>query len=370
MATKEQRKQKQKIARERQKNNREKNKQKIFEENQIPLDFSKISKIDGIKAYVLLILDEIISDMKNGENNDINILKVASYLKKFAMEPEKMYYNYLRNNKDIYTLEEIKRAKILSRKTEYRLNTTERALLKARMEIQCNEYGFSSVYKAIDYGALRLGFELVYQAILNGLKEKRISCLSMTVGYGDTLVDYEITYNENSSKYNLNDRILIYVFWNPLDKLYNQYTIYKTSYIAFEESSINSLATAYEMERQIESRKNGMELVSFNGITLNYLGVLEIELKKLVSNILNINKKKLKLIDAINCLQDERFGRLSDPGIIEGLHCIRKLRNKIAHGEQISYSDFKMVKRILFDLQILDSISRELVNFNKFSDCY
>ncbi|MDO5040438.1 hypothetical protein [Clostridium sp.] len=343
-----------------QKLNREKNKE-VLKEKLEDFNFNNITKFSGIKAYALINLEEIINLLKEGNNDDNEILLMARKLMDFSIEPRKKYNEFLRENK--ITKENKNVLNLLNRDPKYILNTTERALLKFEMQGIILEFATKNTkYEAIDYGAIRVCFETVYFAILQGLEERKIQSLNIYVGYGDVLADIKVEYKEDNSKYNLNEQIIIFPIWNSLDDLYNEYTKYKTKYINFNENSLYSLATAYATEKQYNDRENGKELISYNGIALNYLGVLEVELKKLISQKTGKNIRKIRLVDAINELQKLNLDILSQKEIIEELHNIREIRNKVAHGFSISYKELDYIQKNLLDREIFKYISWELNN--------
>ena len=218
-----QKKQKIKEIKLKQKLNREKNKE-ILKEKLDDFNFNNITKFSGIKAYALINLEEIINSLKEGNNDDNEILLMARKLMDFSIEPRKKYNEFLRENKNKITEENKIVLNLLNREPKYILNTTERALLKVQMQGIILEFVTKNTnYEAIDYGAIRVCFETVYFAILQGLEEKRIQSLNIYVGYGDVLADIKVEYEENSCKYNLNEHIIIFPIWNSLDDLYNEY---------------------------------------------------------------------------------------------------------------------------------------------------
>ena len=113
------------------------------------------------------------------------------------------------------------------------------------------------------------------------------------------------------------------------------------------------------MEKKYESRDEGKEIISYNGIVLNYVGVFEFELKKLIALKFNLKEIDLKLVDAINNLSKLNHSILSTPELIEDLHNVRKLRNKVAHGNSITYDEYLYVRNIISDF-LLNEISKEL----------
>ncbi|WP_058953040.1 SEL1-like repeat protein [Clostridium tyrobutyricum] len=370
MATRRQRKSKQKLAKQKQEENKKRNTAQSDNFNQ-ELDFNDISELDGIKAYVLLKLSKVINSLKSGEEDGIKIIETANELKRLAEEPEKSYNEYIESNKDKISKKNLSRIKCILKNSKYSLNTTERALLETQMRAISMEYAMKNLdYETIDYGAIRVCFELSYEAIFEGLEEKKINSLDIYVGYGDTLSGFKATYEDTAEKYDLSKHIFLMPKWHSLDELYNEYTVYKHKYVNFKESSLNSLATAYATQKEYETRTSGRELLSYNGIALNYFSVLEVELKKLIVQNFNVEHNKLKLFDAINYLSKSEFVGLSAEGVIKQLHEIRELRNKVAHGYTISEYECQNIYRTLISGQILQFISWNLANKNNDDPIY
>ncbi|HAX72312.1 MAG TPA: hypothetical protein DCY20_02175, partial [Firmicutes bacterium] len=301
MASKAQKKQKQKLARQVQQSNKEKNKVVHMSDDVLTIDFNDITVLDGPKACVLVVLKEMVEMLASGVHEDEVILTIADALKDFAMNPITEYEQVLNQFKGELTKQELKQSKRLCYNKQYMLNTTERALLKTQMQSILLEYGMKNTdYEGIDYGAIKVCFEVVYVALFEGMQEKLISGLDVYVGYGDVLANLEVRYKDSKEKYNLKEHFIIFPFWHALDELYNQVSILKTKYPQFEEYSINSLATAIETQKQFECRENGQEFLSYNGIALNYFNVLEVELKKLMTTRGHETDTRLRLVDMIN----------------------------------------------------------------------
>ncbi len=212
----------------------------------------------------------------------------------------------------------------------------------------------------VDYNVLRVRFEVLYKAISKGLEEKRIGSIEYFVGYGDILLDFKINYDEDSNeKYNENNMKPIFPIWHASDKLYNNYTVYKSQYFKFEESSFKRLATAGETEEKYKKRQDGKELLSYNGVASDYLSVLEVELKKLVCENFDVSYEELRFIDAIEYLRKCNFEEFTSD-IIDELHNLREIRNRVAHGKEIIYKEYEYIKQILIHQGIFKYISNNL----------
>ena len=368
MGTKDEKKNRLKKLKQQQKLNRKRNKEAL-ECRMENFTYNDMTKFNGIRAYVLITLEEIINSLSDEKYSRGEIIFIATELRNLAYNPLKSYKNFINENKDKLRKEDKKILKLLEKQPRFSINTTERALLKVEMESITMEFATKDTdYESIDYGAIKVCFQTVHRAILQGLDEKKIKSLEIYVGYGDVLTDINVKYDESDEKYNLDERIIIFPNWNSLDNLYNEYTKYKTKYINFSESSINSLATAFATETEFNNRKDGKHIISFNGIALNYLSVLEVELKKLVYQKTGIHNRSIRLVEAINKLQELNLGILSEADVIEDLHKIRQIRNNVAHGISISYEELEFIKKVLIHSDLLRSISNELILYSKTKD--
>lgn len=361
MTSKNSKKEKAKKARLKQKENKELKKNVEATVEKVAIDHTienieeigeevNLSKFDGTRPFLILTLEEIISKLRCGNNNDYEILETAMYLKQFAKNTLNMYDEFLIENHIEVDKERRKQIK----KTV--INTTERALLKFEMQSIISEYIFEA---SIDYGAIKVAFATVYNAIVAGLEERKIKIFSIFVGYDDEISSFDVEYEDSFKKYDLKSRFMIFVNWNSLDEVYQNYSIYKTKYRNFEASSINSLVSAFATEEAYEARGDE-KFLEYNGVSMNYLIVLEKELKRLACQLHGVKYEEIRFVDAIKFLKESDLGFLSEEEIIEKLQLIRKIRNKVAHGYTITKEDFLFIKEILLKRQVFEVLSWNL----------
>ena len=361
MASKNHKKEKAKIARQRQEESKRLKKMNEANIDEIPMDETlgdidelveekSLSKFDGTRPFIILTLEEIISKLRCSDNNDYEILQTAMYLKHFAKNTIAMYEKFLTESN--IEIDKEKRKQI---KREV-INTTERALLKSEMQSIINEYAFEN---SIDYGAIKVAFDSAYNAIITGLEERKIRMFKIFVGYGDELSRFEVEYEDSFKKYDLKERIMIFINWNSLDEVYQNYSIYKTKYRNFEDSSINSLVSAFATEEAYEARGDE-KFIEYNGVSMNYLIVIEKELKRLACQLHGVKYEDIRFVDAIKYLKKSDLPGLSDDEMIDNLQLIRKIRNKVAHGYTITKDDFMFIKEILLNRQAYEILSWNL----------
>lgn len=351
MATRKDKKNKKKFLKMKQKEITLKNKQnKVNKTELLDIDKDEIPDIEemieytGLRNFLLKFLRNTIHSLNSKDLSDEDIITAARYMMAFANNPEKTYNEILNPLLKKYNIKKMKR---LNNKNS-KLNTTERVLLRQMMSGILQEYAMIDINLSnIDYGGIRVFFEMTYRLISVGLEEKKIDRIRIDVGYGDCIHNIVVNYKDDNSKYNMKENSFIFIRWNTLDNLYNTYTIYKNKYKNFSEGSLNMLATASAIKEDYHSNYDGKEIISYNGLLNNYLNVFEHELKKLISNKFGLDEKKLKLVDAINYLEKIDNQILSNPNIIKNLHKVRKIRNYAFHGHNISYDDYKYVEDTL-----------------------
>ena len=326
--------------------------------------YTKRKSFVGIREFALSELSEIIEDLKNDVISDSNIKDSAGLLYHLAMDPIKSFLEYLEFLRESVGSKAAKVQYDSMKKSSSMLNRTERAVLKTQMMSILSEYFMvGGVYDKHDYGAIRVAFETARELIYEGLQEKKISSLILNVGYGDTLESIEVEYEDSDKKYILQEHIIIFPIWNSLDEFYRKHSIYKVEYSNFSEESINSLATAENMFNNLRERNEGSEMISYKGIAMNFLGVLEEEVKNMVCKKLRLNLTKLTFNDAINHLRKGQFGELSEPDMIERLDKLRILRNKAAHpGNTITVEDIEYIENELISRQVLKFIDWKLTD--------
>ncbi|MFB5285154.1 SEC-C domain-containing protein [Peribacillus sp. Hz7] len=202
-----------------------------------------------------------------------------------------------------------------------------------------------------DYNAMRVMSEFAYQAILEGISdEKKYWSATIFVDTNDTLVKWEFHSSENDIP--LLDEI--FVSWKSLDPLDNEYKILINKLYAFEKESLKTLATITTQMKFIQKKQS--DLISYTSITMGYLGVLEQELRHLISLYKTGKQKRMMLREICGYLKDKNIGEM-DRQFISRLETLIPLRNRAAHGEFISKDEFQPVQEILLNGQGYEIIS-------------
>ncbi|MBN3546876.1 hypothetical protein [Fictibacillus barbaricus] len=261
------------------------------------------------KAAVLSCLDLILSELGKDTKNDRVLQYACTEILKIWLS--KQYQN---------------------------LSTNEIVIAEIIAESTLTDY----INQEVDYAAIRVNGEFAYQAILQGLSdETKYAGATLSVDTNDVLVNWKLTSGnpENSSSG-------FFIQWNVLDKIYNENKNLSKSYPNFDKHSLKLLSTVRLQENEISINKS-RDLFAYNGWVVAYLSVFERELRNVIRLIdSNPKKEKLmlrKLCEEIIKMRSANF-HFMDMAEIEGLISIR---NKAAHGEELSKEDYEYCKKTL-----------------------
>lgn len=232
--------------------------------------------------------------------------------------------------------------------------------LYIKFDYLCLEDG----YKKIDYSAMSVYVQFLIRVLFDGVKNKNIEIVTMTVGFNDILVSYEIEYN--------NEVIDIHKqycsFWEKEDKLYNYYRIFENNYIGFDTHTIQNLCSDSERFQQLLDRKNGTNLISYNSAIGGLVFCIENELKKIV-RYFNPSLGKLELYKTLvelKKVESENVGLITlQENYIDRIDDIReKVRNPIGHSNRaITLVEAKETYSFIMESGLLQLISNILVEF-------
>lgn len=102
--------------------------------------------------------------------------------------------------------------------------------------------------------------------------------------------------------------------------------------------------------------------MSYSGLAMNYFGVLERELKVIISNYSSNFNSKMMWRDITEFFKNNKTKILTKlvPNLYELLKIMNPLRNKAAHGEFISKEEFELLKSVVFNERLYDYISWEV----------
>lgn len=244
------------------------------------------------------------------------------------------------------------------------INKTLLRIINSTAQYILYEYIMQDDSKKIDYKAQAVFVQFLVKVIFDGIPEKNISLVTFKVKFDDVLYDYNIEYDDEEII--IEDQYL--VFWMQKDKLYQYYSIFSRDYIGFDDYVIRSLATEAERYDKLIKRKQGQELVSYNGVIGGLIFNIEHELKKIVKAYcpkFDVLHKELK--DTLNEFKsidtDSQIIDILKEKYIDKIDVLRDtIRNPIGHANRgISKEEAKEAHKFLLHSDLLQQISNAIM---------
>ena len=299
----------------------------------------------GLKSYCIYRLKQIETEL-NLKNPDDKIL--TAYYGDLYLLFYKNINNLENNISYIHELSNTK--KIMNVENENLSFNEQRFLLENAITASLLDYA----YKTTDYGASKALLTLSLRLLENGVTDEKIlTFASLITNTGDELVDWELEFTTDKSV------PFIDIEFKPLDILDNEYQKKKTEYPSLSDDSLKAIATAITQEVLLNKSQ---ELMSYSGLAMNYFGVLERELKVIISNYSSNFNSKMMWRDITEFFKNNKTKILTKlvPNLYELLKIMNPLRNKAAHGEFISKEEFELLKSVVFNERLYDYISWEV----------
>lgn len=302
----------------------------------IPLSgiaFIDTRKMESERDYVYNILDYAI-DMLDNKDRNYDTRTLSRILINIAVSKDP----YIENDEDNNNILDICKPKNKNNKT---LNETEKNLIINLCNGVLMDYSMNSV----DIDSMRLFFEVGKEALSMELEDKTINYIDIYYGYKSRLEKIDIKYNDIKAPKIKNNYLPLLMFPKPSDKLYNETEIARQKYKCFSETSLVKLANAVIAEQDYNKRCEGKELNSYSIITFLYTSVLELELNRCIKKYHNEYKyNNLTLKKCIDIIYNSNLIEIINEEMLLDIDDIRKIRNKTAHGEDVSKEDFDKVK--------------------------
>lgn len=257
----------------------------------------------GIREYVLSELSRIIIKIKNNQYG--SILPTAKLLVEIALNQEKIKKDYIEINElQDYQMEV--------------LNTTERQVLKTEMFSVIVDF---KINEDLDYGAIKVVFEMVHLAIVKKLEERKICEFREFVDRNDEIVSIEVEYSLDNEKYDLlRSGMEPYCFWEDTNE-YSKYDIkYYESFI--KESDVNldnkdeEILEEYQEIEEIEEVKESENVQESENIQEsqddnNIEQSERLYVIDLIKKSIDICNKNIdKTISSEELMEDEYFGEI------------------------------------------------------------
>lgn len=322
----------------------------------------------GIKQLALALLEQINIWLSRKHIQPSNIQINSTDLYELASSND-MVENYLRINREVLAVKDRPHINLElmslreSAKTLPSLTENERTIIRSISKSNLGEFWMLDDTKTADYSAMKVLNEFCYQAIKEGISDdKYVSAVTLYVDSNgadkERLVNWELSYSDSDEP--TKD---VWVEWKPLDILNDEYRKFAHSLHGLEEQSKNDLATALYQEKSLPAKSK--DKISYRGLVITYTGILEKELKLLIELnegqiISDLTMKKIN-----EYIRDNQIPYLTEniPNLYDKLEVIRRIRNGAAHGNEVSSDDFQIVKKFVFDQQVLEFISWAKINY-------
>lgn len=275
-----------------------------------------------------------------GENPDIltTYLKTVSLIqKKFISKSEIQKQLNLHRGKPSTLLNKVERKVVLE---------VGRTIV---LEFKLLERG-----KKPDIGAIKVNVDFLYKVLRNKKlnSEALPYFIELHVTTGNTLIGWDVLTRPFDKK---DIDKPIYIGIKSHDNLENEYEIVKAKYGFLSEESQRKIATAIHQEKSLSKEKSSY-LVSYSGLAMELLSVVEKELRTIINQIEKEEKKRMwkdiyVYLEQTPLIEDQQLWN----NFLEDFRKMNYLRNKAAHGEEISIDDYEDVKD--FVLESLEWIS-------------
>lgn len=303
---------------------------------------------NGIKSYILYRLEQLILSLKEPDKDEQIILSLYNDLYwMFYGEVDKIH-------EKIMLIKKLNTGQQESDIKEELTESEKQLLLENTIEGGILDFVILPENAILDYDALRRSCELTKKILLKGIPEgEYISKISVYTDTGDIIIDYNLEITNTPVEH-------IWIDYKPKDVLENEYKILNNTLYSFSTESRKTLATVITEEKTIS--KKSPELRSYTGLVMNYLGVIEKELKLIIIQKEKLSPNKpLMWRDITNYIKKNDLPIIKRyiPDIVKHMLSLNALRNKAAHGEFISLDEFIYVKEFCFKKKALEYIAWE-----------
>lgn len=330
----------------------------------VKIDESRIAHtthdlIGGIRELALAQLEQVVIYLNKPNKYDPQIKFISNDLIKLATT-DNIEEHFIQVVKESFEANGASNMQIAMEINNYRkvaknspnLSTGERKVIETVAETNLSEYLQLTDMATADYGAMRaisqFGYEIIKEGILDGTYAKNVCLYTDT---DDKLINWDVEWTEQPIEH-------IWLEFKPLDELHHEYEKYAHTLHGLEKESKNSLATA--LLRESTFSKKSKDKLSYIGLAMHYIGIFEQELRLLIALNEKWEKpKKVMWAEICTYLKEHSLPYLSENivDIADQLKLIHPIRNKIAHGENITFEEFKMIKSLALDKQVLEFIS-------------
>lgn len=315
--------------------------------------------LQGMREFALAVMDQMGTYLRREHKRDDMIRFLATDLLKLVDVGERHYFEAVREILEMKGLPPAARNQV---KAVPALTRAERILVRNAAQSILAEYAFMGEHDTADYGAMKVIMECCYQAVARGIEEQAdLWSVKLFVDTGNQLVDWELQFSDDMA-FGLDQEeseVMIYFDWHSLDEIENEYESYAHTLTGLREESLKTLATALVQESS--TPRKSADKISYTGLAMNYFGLLEQELRDVISFHEGATAPKKRMWrELCEYLQNEHVPIVSDGIELLGdkLKALHGLRNRAAHGEFITHEEFAAVRALALDSNLLAYISQ------------
>lgn len=326
----------------------------------------------GPREFVLAHIYFLLNEVQQDQPDDALIESAARSISSIShQEAIPFFYKHIvayKNNGVANSAEQRKQIhKFITKKNhkKHLFNDAERLLIRQVAVGIVTEYMLlEQAHHRADYGMMKIQLEFLQEVLETGIPVSPLpNQVEIFSDSGNRMVSWNITPHDKLVKFALH--LLVNIEVHPMDHLENEYEILCHKYAYLDKESLHTLATAIAQEKMM-SKSN--QLLSYTGMTLSFLTVLERELKSiLLSRGTNTEPKKLMWKRIIQHLTEEEILRgkeNKEREWLEGLSNFNELRNRAAHGEFVTYEEYRGVKTFILQSGLLNWISEYRYSHN------
>ncbi|SFM37862.1 TPR repeat [Paenibacillus sp. 1_12] len=300
---------------------------------------------DGYRSYLLGRLEQLTTEFKNNNVRDDVIISLCGDL-----------YNQLDQGKWKYTPERsASKFDSLDESQNRAISRNEYIMLLTVVEGILVDYAYLAKGAIPDHGAMYVCSELAFRVLDQGLSDKKkITKAIIHVDTGDSFDGWELFEGET---YEIDNRI--WIDFHSKDELENRYKMIRNEWYGLSDQSQKTLATAMILEVSMESLKSG-ELLSYQGIAMNYFGVIEEELRSIILQLEHWpNSRRMMWRDLCEYCHTHTIPNMNQyiPDLGSALTDLLPLRNRAAHGGFVSKDEFSQIKELVFERNLLSYLS-------------
>lgn len=301
----------------------------------------------GEKEFAMCMIETILALLDREEINDNYIIQYLSGLISLSKDDSDEYELCLR----VKGFDEDTKKKALKGQ---RLSRYERKLLAETMRSNLGEYLMKGNYQNCCYSAMKVFLITTYCILCNNIKSY-IRAIDMIVDLDDKLERINVYFSDSE----INN---IYINWESRNKINDMYTLYKTQYPGLDESSVLELVSADVIEEDYYYKDERFSIAP-SILVKQYCSIVEHEVNQIIQ-LTNLHHKPKHHLMWKNMKSFVKIRKIKLEGALFDLNDLLDewydLRNKSAHGEEITKVDYEIISKYK-SLGLFESISEKKI---------